>query len=124
MKAVEYPREGEVGSNWVQGFAFPEGFKAKVLARFPDWPDMKIYLADNDQCAWELLREYRSRLGTIKAEEILEADEKGELKEIVARVREALNLATFIDDLEKEFFPEKIRAREECQRRALDSWQY
>ena len=124
MQAVPYPHSFEAGSEWEDGYAHPEGFKAKLKARFPDWTGLHDLLNQEDKCVWELLWVYQRKLGTIKAEEIIVADDNGTLKDVVARVREALELCNWLNDLEREFFPEEIARREEQNRRALESWQY
>ncbi len=124
MKKVPYPHSFEAGTEWQDGYVHPEGFKVKLKARFPDWSGLHGLLDSEDKCVWELLWIYQGRLGTIKAEEIVAADDNGTLKEIVARVREALELHNWLNDLEKEFFPEEIARREERRKRDLESWFY
>ncbi len=123
---VAYPTSSDVcESNWERGFTFPPAFVEELKTKFPDWNDLHNALGRNDESmCWGLLFKYQNRLKNIKPSEIIEADDKNCLPEIVDRARQAGEMKQYLVELEKRHFPEKIKKREEEQERIRAEYEF
>ena len=130
MAKIAFPTMSEMvemgvglDSDWTNGFTFPDGYIQELKARFPDVRDLHQALTNADQgMVNSLLSAYLTKLSVITPEQVVKAAEGRRLDELIDRAQQAIEFRSFLNDLEKRYFPEHIKAREEYNRRAMESW--
>ncbi len=119
--------KGCASSSWSDGFEFPKDFIWELMKKFSD-PDYDFFhhaLHDNDQSrVWGFLHTYEKELRKVTPEIIIELASKPHgLSTLVDEMREAVEFSWYLVDLERRYFPERIKAREARNRDALASWE-
>jgi hypothetical protein len=111
-----------VCSTYKKGFSFPTGYVEEVKARFPDVEPLHWALTEGDEgVVISLLNAYLIKLSINTPEQIVEAVEEVRLDELVDRAHQAIEFREFLNNLEKRYFPEKIRARVGANHLVLES---
>ena len=130
MAKIPFPTTNEMvemgiglESDWTDGFSFPEGYVRELKERFPDVQGLHRALDSADEgLVNSLLSAYLTKLTVITPEQVVKTAQDQKIDELVDRARQAIEFRTFLSDLEKCHFPERIKAREEFNRQALESW--
>ena len=131
MATVPFPTMREIvemgiglDSDWTEGFSYPGGYIQELKGRLPDVQHLHHALTRADQGMVDsLLRAYLTKLTVITPEQVVAAQAEGRLDELVDRARQAVEFQKFLADLEKRYFPEHIKAREERRRQVLATWE-
>lgn len=105
-------------------FLFPIAFVQEMQRKFPKWKALLQAIKNGEQDnMWELFNAYLNRLSEITPEAVVKASQTEGLPDLVLQAMVAVEFKEFLNDIEQRYFPERIQARKDAERRVLLSYE-